>query len=139
MDNIRTRPVTAEYEQGYERAFAGTETLATPSRKPGRTVYVYDPEAGLVEVGSDWQPTARRVPVVGDAHYDGMRATDGTDISSRTKHRNYMKANGLALAGDFTETWAKAAAERTAPTVKDPARREAIGQTIYELEKRRHA
>ena len=29
--------------------------------------------------------------LAGDRHYEGMRATDGTDISSRSKHRAYMK------------------------------------------------
>lgn len=52
--------------------------------------------------------------LAGDRHYDGLRATDGTDISSRAKHRQYMKAKGLTTADDFTETWKKAAAERAA-------------------------
>lgn len=48
----------------------------------------------------------------GDRHYDGMRATDGTPIDSRTKHRAYMKAKGLTTADDYTQTWAKAQKER---------------------------
>lgn len=70
-------------------------------------------------------PMERRLSVVpamsglanalaGDRHYDGLRATDGTDISSRAKHRAYMKSRGLTDAGDFKETWQKAEAERTA-------------------------
>lgn len=50
--------------------------------------------------------------LAGDRHYEGMRALDGTDISSRTKHREYMKRNGLTTADDFKETWSKAQAER---------------------------
>jgi hypothetical protein len=52
--------------------------------------------------------------LAGDRHYDGLRATDGADISSRTKHRNYMKSKGLTVAGDYRETWAKAQKERDA-------------------------
>ena len=50
--------------------------------------------------------------LAGDRHYDGMAATDGTPIDSRTKHREYMKSKGLAMTGDFTDTWASAAKER---------------------------
>ena len=46
--------------------------------------------------------------LAGDRHYDGLRATDGTDISSRSKHRDYMKRHGLATADDFKDTWAQA-------------------------------
>lgn len=51
--------------------------------------------------------------LAGDRHYDGLTASDGTDISSRTKHREYMKANGLTDAGDFAGTWKKQEKERT--------------------------
>jgi hypothetical protein len=50
--------------------------------------------------------------LAGDRHYDGMRATDGTDISSRTKHREYMKRNNLTTIDDFKQTWADAGAAR---------------------------
>lgn len=48
----------------------------------------------------------------GDRHYDGLRATDGADISSRTKHREYMRRTGLTTADDFKDTWARAQRER---------------------------
>lgn len=50
--------------------------------------------------------------LAGDRHYDGLRATDGSDISSRSKHREYMKRTGLTSTSDFTETWKKQAQER---------------------------
>jgi hypothetical protein len=52
--------------------------------------------------------------LAGDRHYDGMRATDGTDIGSRSKHREYMKRNNLTTIDDFSKTWSKAAEERQA-------------------------
>jgi len=51
---------------------------------------------------------------VSDAHYAGLRAPDGTDISSRAKHRTYMKDHDVTLASDFTNTWAAAAQQREA-------------------------
>lgn len=50
--------------------------------------------------------------LAGDRHYDGLQATDGTPIDTRTKHRKYMKEKGYALASDFKETWATAARDR---------------------------
>jgi putative FmdB family regulatory protein len=50
--------------------------------------------------------------LAGDRHYDGMRAPDGTDISSRTKHREYMHRHGLTTADDFSGQWRKAEKER---------------------------
>lgn len=52
--------------------------------------------------------------LAGDRHYDGLRATDGADISTRSKHREYMKRHGLAMADDFKDSWAKAQAKRDA-------------------------
>jgi hypothetical protein len=52
--------------------------------------------------------------LAGDRHYDGLRASDGTDISTRSKHQAYMKANNLTIADDYKETWAKARAEKDA-------------------------
>ena len=50
--------------------------------------------------------------LAGDRHYDGMQATDGTPIDTRTKHRQYMKEKGLTIMTDFTQTWKDAAKER---------------------------
>lgn len=52
--------------------------------------------------------------LAGDRHYDGMRAPDGTDISSRTKHREYMRRHGLTTVDDFKGTWKKTEDDRTA-------------------------
>jgi hypothetical protein len=48
----------------------------------------------------------------GDRSYDGLRATDGSDIGSRTKHREYMKRTGLTTVDDFSQSWAKARESR---------------------------
>ena len=52
--------------------------------------------------------------LAGDRHYDGLRASDGTDISTRSKHQAYMKANNLTIADDFKDVWAKARKDKDA-------------------------
>lgn len=47
-----------------------------------------------------------------DRFMEGERAPDGTDIGSRTKRRDYMRANGLADAGDYTQKHQKDAQRR---------------------------
>lgn len=72
--------------------------------------------------------------LAGDRHYDGMRAPDGTDISTRTKHREYMKSRGLTTADDFKETWKKAADEREklrSGTFQDPELKRAVAEAFY--------
>ena len=138
MSEIRTRTVTPEYEAGFDRIYGGPR-----AQRPGRARYVWDAQASrLVEVGSDWEPQDRRVPVVGDAHYDGLRSpVDGADISSRTKHRNYMKATGLALADDYKGEWAQAEKRRERVLAGDfdrKERRDAIGRAIYDAQRRKH-
>jgi putative FmdB family regulatory protein len=71
--------------------------------------------------------------LAGDRHYENMRATDGTDISSRSKHRQYMKANGLTTADDFKQTWSKNAEDRQAfrsATHQDSSLKQDIAQAI---------
>lgn len=70
-----------------------------------------------------------------DRIYEGLRAPDGTDISTRTKHRAYMKERNLTTMDDFKDTWKKAALERkdTFEGV-DPSRRSDIAEAITKLE-----
>ena len=50
----------------------------------------------------------------GDRSYDGLQTTDGVDIDTRTKHREYMRANGLTTMDDFKGAWEQAEVRRTA-------------------------
>jgi hypothetical protein len=75
-----------------------------------RRRFIQDPETlELIEVTSDHQPDARAgdASLWGDRSYDGLRAPDGSDISSRSKHKAYMKATGLTTADDFKGSWAQ--------------------------------
>jgi hypothetical protein len=71
----------------------------------------------LIEVTPDYVPanaaSARDCGALwGDRSYDGLQATDGADISSRTKHREYMKRTGLTTVDDFSSQWARQSKER---------------------------
>lgn len=79
-----------------------------------RFIQMREPPYEMVEVTDDYQPAMRTDSgaLWGDRHYDGVAAPDGTDISTRTKHREYMKRTGLTTADDFKETWAQAKENR---------------------------
>jgi hypothetical protein len=104
-----------------------------------RRKFIYDKETKeMVEVSVTYEPPSRQDGSLwNDRHYDGMRATDGTDISSRTKHREYMKRNGLTTADDFTNQWKNDAQKRAEyfTTGKGGAvNRDDIGRAIHQLE-----
>lgn len=108
-----------------------------------RYVYRRNPETGQVEpveVGEEYAPADVRAPVYSDLYMDGVRATDGTDISSRQKRNEWMKRNNFVDVSDCQGMWAKAAKEREAISQgkhDKAARREAIGRAIHQLEHRR--
>ncbi len=70
--------------------------------------------------------------LISEKHYDGMRATDGTDISTRAKHREYMRRNNLTTIDDFKEEWANAPRKRELEQQKE--RRESVERAIHQLE-----
>lgn len=128
------RQISKEFETGYEIAF-GTK------RVPQRGIWRWDERSGrMVELGkgsaSSGPDDRSGLQIMTDGYYDGLRATDGTDIGSRRKHREYMKANNLALADDYKETWSKAQREREKAATGQhdkKNRRESIERTIYDL------
>ena len=82
-----------------------------------RQTWVYrNREGGGVDVyEKGTEPEIERAmhnALAGDRHYDGLRATDGTPIDSRTKHREYMKRHGLTTVDDYKQTWAQAEKQR---------------------------
>jgi hypothetical protein len=92
----------------------------------------------LVEVPTDYeQPVRQDGSLWNDRHYENMQATDGTDISSRSKHREYMKRNGLTTADDFKGEWAKAAKNRAdyyQGKGGGAVSRDDVGRAIHQLE-----
>lgn len=114
------------------------------SRK--RWVYTQggEPLPEPIEVTEDFTGAERRAQTVTEELvHGGARATDGTDISSRKKRREYMARTGVADASDFKNHWAQAEA-RKAESIRNlgdaKSFREAAdmaGRAAYELSKKR--
>jgi hypothetical protein len=100
-----------------------------------------DPPYDFIEVSDDYSPDPRNADSTlwNDRSYDGLRATDGTDISSRSKHREYMKKNGYTTVDDFKQTWAKAREQRDKYYTEGPRQevRQDINRVIESLQNRR--
>lgn len=129
-DTIKTRPQTAEFDEGYERTFG-------KDRKPTRGRWVATP-SGLVPADEYVRPEstdALHAPVMVDRYMEGTVAPDGSDIGNRTRRKQWMAATGSADYGDFKEHRKRAQAEREARQrgefKKDPALREFIGRELY--------
>lgn len=110
-----------------------------------RRKWIYDPEVGeMIEVTPNHRQTEKTKDALnhlgnlwGDRHYDGLRATDGADISSRKKHREYMKRMGYATADDFKSSWDKAKREREHYMQNGGSvRKSDIAEAIRQLERR---
>ena len=108
------------------------------------TTYVYrNREGGGVDVfekGTKPVDERLRVPVIGDLHYLDTKGPMGEDLTTRTKHREFMKAKGLTTMDDYKNEWAGAAKareefHRTGGDHK--ARREQVARALYEVGNRR--
>ena len=104
-----------------------------------RRKFVYDPVSKeMVEVSLDYEqePRDHSELLWNDRSYDNLRATDGTPIDSRAKHRAYMKARGLTTMDDFKGEWA--AAEKARADYfsgrKGSVTKEDIKRAIYTLQ-----
>ena len=68
-----------------------------------RRRYWYDPILKKL-VDHPPEPPPSRLQILTDSPaYDGLRAMDGTDISSRRKRADYMRANELTDASDYSQ------------------------------------
>lgn len=108
-----------------------------------RRRFVYDRSSGaVVEVGEQASANLARNNFTSDAIYDGLRASDGADISTRAKHRDYMKRNGLTTADDYTQKWSDDARARAAYFTEGKGgavTRQDVERAVYELETGRKA
>ena len=78
---------------------------------------------------------ALNAPIVMDRVYENLCATDGTDIGSRRRYKEYAKKNGLTHPSDFTNQWAAAAKEREAISTGNydrKSRREEVERAIHQ-------
>lgn len=92
------------------------QSISEYAREPKRPICVHGGDACVMERMLSVVPAMSGLAnaLAGDRHYEGLRAPDGTDIGSRTKHREYMKRTGLTTSDDYKESWSKAQKEREA-------------------------
>lgn len=105
--------------------------------------YLYRPshpkanERGFIsaaDAAEDDMRLAVDAPIMAGRFYENVSATDGTDIGSRAKHREYMKRNNLTIVSDYTDTWSAANREREAVRQGQhdkKERREQIERALY--------
>lgn len=70
-----------------------------------------------IEVSEDFQARPERSGnlFMIDRYMEGVQSPiDGSDIGSRAKRREHMKAHGLVDAADYKQEWAKKAEKRAA-------------------------
>ena len=109
-----------------------------------RFIQLMEPPYDFVEVTQDYVPPIRTITdaaLWNDRSYDGLQATDGSPINTRTKHREYMKTNGLTTCDDFQGEWAQARKQRDAyfsgQSGSGAVRREDVARAIAQLERRK--
>lgn len=95
--SITTQAQTKEFDEGYERIFG------KGGGERGRFICR---DGQLVRVDSGWTDAELRAQTTTEEIAHGnTRTTDGVDISSRRKRREYMSALGVADASDYSPGW----------------------------------
>ena len=133
----KQKPTTDAYRENATRIFG-----EKPPPRGGRQRFVYTeggkPLPEPIEVSEDWKNAAQSTGDLGKFEYNNLRSTDGVDISSRTKRREYMKAAGVTDASDFKEFWAKKKQQRedyfSGKHHDAEKHREAVARVAYQLE-----
>lgn len=139
MSEIKSKVITPEFEEGFTRTFGEVARV-----KGGR--FVFRPghpqanERGFVPAHLIHDEPEHKIEINVDRNYENIQTQDGVVLNSRRQHREYMKEHGVTHTSDFKGTWDKAA-ERRAEVAQgkhdQKDRRDDIGRSIYELEKRR--
>lgn len=108
-----------------------------------RKSWIQDPDTGELIPRDEYVPKhslSDHHLIIGDRHYDGLQATDGTDISTRAKHRAYMKAHNLTTLDDYQgkfQAEAKHRAEYFQTGKGGATRKEDVARAIADLERTR--
>ena len=82
-----------------------------------------DGTSKLVEVDPfNYRPKLRSCDLtdrlISESHYEGVRATDGTPIDTRARHKRYMEEHGVCHAGDYSPEFYKQRREEMARVEK---------------------
>lgn len=94
---ITTQAQTKEFDEGYERVFG------KGGGERGRFICR---DGELVRVDSGWTDAEKRAETMTEELVHGKTTTsDGVDISSRKKRREYMNATGVTDFSDYSDGW----------------------------------
>jgi hypothetical protein len=84
----------------------------------------------LTEIPQD-PPRAMDAPIMSGRFYENTKATDGTDIGSRSRYRDYLKRTGYTNSSDYPpEYMEKKKRERELSDHKE--RREVIAKAFWQ-------
>lgn len=118
-----------KFDENFDQVFG-------PRGVPQRGKWWLDPFTGHLVDHPVEAPRACGLQINTDTHYEGAQATDGTDLSTRARHKAYMAQHGLTLASDFKETWKQQ--EKVRKSGDDPTRRQDVIEAVKHPEHRRH-
>jgi hypothetical protein len=123
---IATGAQTKEFDEGYERVFGkGT-------KERGRFVYR---DGQMVRVDGDWTDAERRAQTSTEGiEYSNAVTTDGVDISSRRKRRDYMTATGVTDSSDFSREYIEGR-KKDAEKTNDRQRKTDLVETYKQLKR----
>lgn len=123
---------------GQSWAFSSLDETVDVGPCPACSVALPPRSRGFMELlGAEWTDAEKRAatPTEGIV-YGGLGvATDGTAIDSRTKHREYLKRNGLALTSDYAQHFEKAKEARAKAFSGESdtkERRETVARALYQ-------
>jgi hypothetical protein len=131
-EKIVSQARTKEFDEGYDRIFG-------PDRQPIRGHWVWDENEGRLVSADEYRAPvhAKNAPIMAGRFYENTKATDGTDIGSRRKHKAYMKDHNLTTMDDFGGEWKRAQERRDGikeGRMPDPKRREALERAFHEID-----
>jgi hypothetical protein len=123
-EGIQSQAATDEYREAHQRIFG--------DRPVQRGLWIYDEAQQKLVRAEDYVPPehATNAPIMVDRFYENTKSTDGIDIGSRRKHRQYMKDRGLAPADDFSPGfYARMQAEKKRE--QKASRRDVVARAVY--------
>lgn len=128
-DEIKTRS-SRQYEAEADRIFGA-------DRKPQRGRWIYDPAQGKCVPADEYVPPEAKhgAGIMVDRFMEGDRAPDGTDIGSRRKRKDWMRATDSVDYSDFAgareQRRKEEAAKARGEFKPDKSLRDLIGRELY--------
>lgn len=131
-ERVVSQAQTEAWDKGCEQAGIGA-----PKGERGR--FVWDARAGRLVRAEEYVAPASedaKLHVFTDRHYEGtVSPVDGSDIGSRRRRRDHMRAHGLV---DYDDAKSEAREKRKDhEKEQDRGRHEALRRAVYEVTERK--